>query len=188
MSLEHEESGARDVLPLYGVQLADVYLYELGVTRRVRTDSDPIEPTLDVSIQGQTLDESGTSLQLILRATIEFPFRDSEALANIACSAFGQFLSEARLEEGRAVQFAQREGLALMYPYLRSMVGVVTRLMALPAAPLPVLDVQQLVQLTTASASSLRATDAPPNSKKPGPSKQAGRPPQRRKSPRAAGK
>ncbi|MDP2350451.1 MAG: hypothetical protein Q8M74_04765 [Chloroflexota bacterium] len=132
-------------LPVFGVQLTDAYLYETEVKRGPRPPDAPEQPSLEIGIRGHIVDDDQRGIRVVLGARVGIPFKDNEALATIDCSVLGVFASSTPIRADYVETFVQREALVLLYPYLRSVVGELGRLISLPAPPLPTLDVLAMV-------------------------------------------
>ena len=132
--------------PLFSVQLVDSYLYRVSLERGEATDQEKGKPTLAVTLPDQVgLSEDGSRFATVLQAQIRFPYNDDRAIAKLTCSVAGVFQSKSPLARDAMQAFAQKEGVLLLYPYLRASVGQIWRMTGLTAPPLPTLDVLSIV-------------------------------------------
>ena len=130
---------------LYSIQMETAYLYELHVTRQPGKGS-PEGPHLEPSIVGHNLSPDGLTLSVLLRAKAGMTFREDVA-AIIDCTMLGVFRSTHPIDATTAAEFSVREGLVLLWPYLRTTIADIATRLQLPFPALPTLDVQQLLQL-----------------------------------------
>ena len=127
-------------LPTYSVQLQDVYLYEAKV-ERLLSEGEPAESALDVGIRWHALSDDATELRVIMGANVQLPYNDLLAVAKVDVTLLGVFASSSPMTPDSALAFSDREAFILIYPYLRSHVGEIGRMLGLPFPPLPTLDV-----------------------------------------------
>lgn len=138
------------------VQLVDAYLHEVTIARQGGLDAPP-KPSLFVTqSQVEWLGNSErTRFAILLQADVVWPFNDGRAAGNMSTTVAGIFAVAGPMTDEEVAGFAGREGLMLVYPYLRSMVGQLWRLTGIPAPPIPTLDV-----LGTAAAMAQASLDA----------------------------
>jgi len=133
------------VEPVAGpVQLVDAYLHEVTIQRQGGLEGPP-EPSLFVT-QSQVEWLGGSErarFALLLKAEVVWPFNEGRAAGNMSTTVAGIFAVAGGMTDDEVVAFAGREGLMLVYPYLRSMVGQLWRLTGIPAPPIPTLDVMR---------------------------------------------
>lgn len=123
------------------VQLVDAYLHEVTLERKGVSESP--EPSLFVT-QSQVEWIGGsdrTRFAILLQADLVWPFNDGRAVGNLSVTVAGIFAVSDEMTDEAVGAFAGREGLVLVYPYLRSMVGQLWRLTGIPAPPIPTMDV-----------------------------------------------
>jgi preprotein translocase subunit SecB len=167
-----EISGADILFP---IQLRDVYLFELKTSRAETTKDSPKGPTLSPQVRRHELSENGRKLTVWLGATVQLPFRDGEAIATIECVSAGVFTAADALDAGPAQAFAAREGLVLLWPYLRAYIAQASTMMQLPFPPLPTLDVTRLAELAARAAQATSDRPAASQPTTPAPRKRASR-------------
>jgi hypothetical protein len=143
------QAAPTDGLPLYDVQLRDAYLLDARVERRARTKGDPDAPALDASVRAISPAADRTALDMGLGAKVLVPYNDEQYIIEIDCTINGRFSASGAKPETYWDAFANREGIALLWPYVRSTVGEVGRLTGIPIPILPTLDVLAVVGPTS---------------------------------------
>jgi preprotein translocase subunit SecB len=151
-------------LPLAPIQLTDAYVYDASLTRRdIQPDVDVDLPKLGVLLKlVQQVAED--QVAIVLEAQVEGSFNDGRAVATLVVSTAGTF----RIVDAAAVDlpsFVRREAVLLTYPYLRSHVGQIWRLAAIPMPPLPTLDTWQTIQMIDEAVAAADALTAAPPAK-----------------------
>ena len=129
----------------FPIQMQDVYLYEVRVTRTPEPIG-PGGPTLEPSIVGHGVQPDGRTLTLLLKVVAKAEFRP-EAFATIECTMMGVFVANAAIDPARAAAFSAREGIVLMWPYLRATMADLAARLQIPFPILPTLDVTQLLRI-----------------------------------------
>ncbi len=126
----------------FSVQLVEAYLYEAQIVRRSRTAVDADEPSLNAGPRSFSHDETNSRLVVLLGAEIKFPFSgDRTAIAEVTCSVFGVFSYSGKPQEQVLQAFPGREGLIILWPYLRAYVAQIAGMTGLHLPPVPTLDV-----------------------------------------------
>ena len=145
-------AGKADV-PQFGVELRQAFVYELGVSRRARTEADDDKPSLGVGPQAFSHDSDKNTLTVLIGGEIRFPFgEDAVAMADVKCSVFGVFSYHGQMDPEVLRVFPTREGLIILWPYLRSGIAQIAGMTGLQLPPLPTLDVVALTNAPTAEA------------------------------------
>jgi|SRR4051794_37153743 len=135
-------------VPTYVIQLVSVRTYEL---HGARSRADPAEkyepgrePNVNTGVRNSWLSDDRTRFRVLLGT--EFTYQYSRAyIVTIRCSVEGAFTSTAAITARRFASFREREALVLLWPYVRSAVTDIARLMEIRMAPLPLLDVRRVV-------------------------------------------
>ncbi len=148
---------------LYSIQMETAYLYELHVTREPGTGT-PEGPVLEPSVVGHNLSPDGLTLSVLLRAKAGMTFREDVA-AIIDCTMLGVFRSTQPIDPAAAAEFSIREGLVLLWPYLRATIADIATRLQLAFPLLPTLDVQQLLQLFKQAVEKAEQTASKPKSR-----------------------
>ena len=126
----------------FSVQLREAYLYELSVTRRERVDTDTREASLQAGPGAHSRDDANHRFSVLVGGDIQFPFGDGlNAIAEVKCAVLGVFTYVGDPDEDLLAIFPGREGLIILWPYLRSAVAQVAGMTGLQLPPVPTLDV-----------------------------------------------
>ena len=138
--------GSATPLPVFGIRLRDAYLHEARVRRVVRRKPRATPtPTLSTTLQEWGLDEARQTLIVIVSADVKVPYRSGEADLHLHAATLGEFASLEPIEVEVADQFAKRDAVVLLFPYLRAFVGELGRMTGLGVPPLPTLDVTEFM-------------------------------------------
>jgi preprotein translocase subunit SecB len=129
-------------VPGFSVQLREAYVYEVSVTRRERTESEEAEPSLQAGPGAFNRDDAQHRFSVLVGGDIQFPFGDGlKAVAQVKCSVLGVFTYTGQPDEELLRVFPSREGLIILWPYLRAAVAQVAGMTGLQLPPIPTLDV-----------------------------------------------
>ena len=138
------DGGARgDKLPSFAIQLIDAYLYECTVTRREASEDDPTQPTFSTALKS-TEAEEGTFM-VHLQVDVAFRFR-VEAVSVVSATTTGLFSRQGEVPPEIEERFRRRDAAVLLWPYARSIVGELSRMMDVGLPALPTIDVARLVE------------------------------------------
>ncbi len=131
-----------DSVPAFSIQMIEAFVYEASVVRRGRTADDPAEPTLEAGPRAANRVEDQPRFNVLIGASISFPFGDGlAAVAELSFSVLGVFQYTGELDKELFRVFPQREGLIMLWPYLRATAAQLGSMTGLPLPALPTLDV-----------------------------------------------
>ncbi|HVA85949.1 MAG TPA: protein-export chaperone SecB [Candidatus Saccharimonadales bacterium] len=134
-------------LPRFAIQLIDAYLYDGQVRRSPLRDWAGEPPgSLTVKIEERSVNEERSQVQVQIRVEVVFEFREG-AVVDIEAAVRGVFALGSGVDNDFLEAFTKREALVLLWPYLRSTIADIAGLTQTSVAPLPTLDVAQLMEL-----------------------------------------
>lgn len=129
-------------VPGFSVQLREAFVYELSITRRERVDTDTREASLQAGPGAHSRDDANHRFSLLVGGDIQFPYGDgTSAIAEVKCAVLGVFAYVGEPNEDLLAVFPAREGLIILWPYLRAAVAQVAGMTGLQLPPVPTLDV-----------------------------------------------
>jgi preprotein translocase subunit SecB len=124
--------------------MLDAYLLTAEVLREAIDETQPSEPKLDVavpSLQASHGHEDDQAFTVAVGAAVEFAFRPDARLV-LRVTVAGEFYSSEPLDPKFATAFAEREGLVLLWPFLRAQIAQLAALTHISIPILPTLDVR----------------------------------------------
>ncbi len=128
----------------FAVQLVDVQVQEISTKRRRRRTSDGDRPQVDAWLTPLDASETLPGFAVIAGADVTCPV-DGKNTAAVRLSVLGIFQALEEVRPELLERFQHVEALILLWPYVRTHVGSVAKMMNLTMAPLPTLDVQQMI-------------------------------------------
>ena len=144
------------------IQFASVYLYDLRATRTaLAAGTPPSEPEFEPSIAHYELSDDNLRLIVILRGIATVQFRET-AKATVDASVLGEFKSAAPIDIDAARQFAYKDAMLLLWPYLRAQVANTAVAMQVEFPPVPIISAAGLLQLINERLPPLRSRRGSP--------------------------
>lgn len=127
------------------VQLVDVQVHEIQTKRRRHHRDDGDQPQVDAWLTPLDASENLPAFAVIAGADVTYPI-DAKNTAVVRLSVLGLFSAGEAVAPELLIRFQSHDALVLLWPYVRGHVGSVTKMLNLPIAPLPTLDVQEMIQ------------------------------------------
>jgi preprotein translocase subunit SecB len=135
-----EDEGSGVVVPFFGYQLVDVYLLTCSVEReQVEGDRDR-QPSFETSLSTDVAEPEG-GFTAYLNVKVRVRYRE-EADALVEVVVVGVYLGHAPLDAAVEKLFRERECAVAIWPFARSMVAELGRMMNIGLPPLPLVDVR----------------------------------------------
>lgn len=128
----------------FAVQLVDVQVQEITTKRRRHRAADGDKPQVEAWLTPLEASDTLPAFAVIAGADVTCPI-DGRTTAAVRLSVLGIFQALEDVSPALLTRFQEVEALALLWPYVRTHVGSVTKMMNLVMAPLPTLDVQQII-------------------------------------------
>jgi preprotein translocase subunit SecB len=129
----------------FAVQLVDVQVQEISTKRRRHRASDGDKPQVDAWLTPLDASETLPGFAVIAGADVTCPI-DGRNTAAVRLSVLGIFEALEDVRPELLERFQHADAMVLLWPYVRTHVGSVTKMMNIIMAPLPTLDVQQMIQ------------------------------------------
>lgn len=148
--------------PAFDTQLDNAFVHELSAVRRKVTADDPSGPTVNALSPSAVMseDREGFSVQWSVRV---FAPTDAGEAVEINCTVEGQFSRDVPVDDELFSSFRTRESFILLWPYARSAVGEIARMLALDIPPLPTVDVRRFLRPRAEFAAEEPAVDEGPS-------------------------
>jgi hypothetical protein len=138
------------------VRVREVFPYEFGVRRRERAQEDPEGPSVTIQDPAVQLGEDGAAFTVVIGSQTLFPFAE-QAMLEVTASVYGTFEARPNVDIDFVRAFALTSGVRVLWPYLRSAVAEIGRMVGLPLPPLPLV-------ITGTGPADARIESAPPGS------------------------
>ncbi len=129
----------------FAVQLVDVQVQEISTKRRRYRATDGDKPQVDAWLTPLDAADTLPGFAVIAGADVSCPI-DGRNTAVVHLSVLGIFQALEEVKPELLERFQHLEAMVLLWPYVRTHVGSVTKMMNVTMAPLPTLDVQKTIQ------------------------------------------
>jgi len=130
------------------IQFEGVYVHELHVTRTLVAEGETQEPLFEPSVKHHEVSADRLSFLVLLNGRATYQYRAS-ASATVDCTILGEFRSTDPVTDEQAKEFAQRDALVLLWPYLRAEIGSAAKAMQVPFPPIPIINTADAIRLIT---------------------------------------
>jgi preprotein translocase subunit SecB len=113
-------------------------------------DPDESEVDLDISLSHKlALDSDEGKAELTLISQIAKDFEQNNQPFSLLVEITGIFLYDINLEYDKQVQMLLTNGSAILFPYLRASISMVTMLSGIPPFILPTLNIKKIMENNT---------------------------------------
>jgi preprotein translocase subunit SecB len=129
--------------PSFGYQLVDSYLLDASVTRRSAAVDELERPNIDLSLDTEDRYDLPGFLA-VLSVDVQFQFLP-EAICEIRTRTMGVLRRVGEMDPSEEKRFRETDCAVLLWPYARTNVGELVRMLGLSFPPLPTLDARRAV-------------------------------------------